>query len=327
MASFLKVTLFGSSNSKATAFTPATDIPSLAGRTILITGGAGDLGRAAAISLAAHGLPAHIIIADLPRDSAAQETALSAIRSALPAAAQESVKLSFLDLDLGSLDAVADAARRFREVAPEGRLDLLVLNAGIMPVKAGTTRDGYEVAFGVNYLGHALLARLLLPMMVETQKVQGDVRVVVVASEGHSMAPKGGVVFEKVKGDCKDMTYFRRYGQSKVALIGLAKTLAAEYPQLKIAAVHPGRIATGLGKTLAQDSKLIRYTGFLAKYMTTTLDLGVLNHLWAAVSPDVQSGFYYIPVGILDKKTIIEKDTTLAGRLKEWTDNELKGRY
>lgn len=113
------------------------------------------------------------------------------------------MKLTFLDLDLSSLDAVADAAARFK--ALESRLDILILNAGIMPVKTGVSKDGYEVTFGVNYLGHALFTRLLLPLLVETQKEQEDCRVVVVASEGHSMAPKGGVAFEKLKTECKDV--------------------------------------------------------------------------------------------------------------------------
>jgi retinol dehydrogenase 12 len=112
-----------------------------------------------------------------------------------------------------------------------------------------------------------------------------------------------------------------------VALIAFTKQLASEYPQLKIAAIHPGRISTGMGRALARDSRLIRWGGILGKFTTTTIELGVLNHLYGAVSPDVQSGEYYVPVGIIDKKTIVEKEKTLVTRLKEWTDEELKGRY
>ncbi|KAK0623566.1 hypothetical protein B0T14DRAFT_495025 [Immersiella caudata] len=325
MASFLKVTFLGSKNASSSPFTPSTSIPSLTSRVILITGGAGDLGRQTAIELATHGKPAHIIIADLPRDNAAQEAAISAVTSALPEDVKSVVKVSFLDLDLGSLDAVQDATSRFLQL--ESRLDILILNAGIMPVKPGVSKDGYEVCFGVNYVGHALFTRLLLPTMVETQKGQEDVRVVVVASEGHSMAPKGGVVFGELKGNCAKMSYFKRYGQSKVALIAFTKQLASEYPQLKIAAIHPGRISTGMGRSLARDSRLVRWGGILGKFTTTTIENGVLNHLYAAVSPDVQNGEYYVPVGIIDKKTIVERDKTLVTRMKDWTDEELNGRY
>jgi len=203
MASFIRVALFGSKNSKPSAFDPAKDITPLTDRVILITGGAGDLGRQTAIELGRFGKPAHIYLADLPRDEAAQEVAIGAVRDTLPADVQAVVKVSFLDLDLGSLDAVQTAAARFREL--EGRLDVLVLNAGIMPVKAGLSKDGYEVTFGVNYLGHALFTRLLMPVLVETQTKQADVRVVVVASEGHSMAPKGGIVFGALKTNCDKM--------------------------------------------------------------------------------------------------------------------------
>lgn len=208
MASLLKVTLFGSRNSKPAAFTPSKDIPDLSSRVILITGGAGDLGRQCAIDLAFHS-PAHIVLADLPRSPENTTAAVEAVTSALPDDTKAKVKVTFLDLDLASLDAVQDFVRRFKEL--EGRLDLLVLNAGIMPVNPGMTKDGYEVTFGVNYLGHVLLTRLLTGLMVETvEKGEEGLsgRVVVVASEGHSVAPKGGVVFGELKSSCEKMVSF-----------------------------------------------------------------------------------------------------------------------
>lgn len=111
-----------------------------------------------------------------------------------------------------------------------------------------------------------------------------------------------------------------------MALIGLTKQLASEYPQLKVVAVHPGRIATGLGKTLQRDSRLIRLISPFTAFVTTSVELGARNHVWAATSSEVVSGYYFVPVGIIDKNTIIEKDASLTGKLKEWTDVELKGR-
>ena len=163
--------------------------------------GEGKVGRQTAIELARYGKPAHIYIADLPRGDGGA-AAVATVRDALPTPESDdavAVKISFLDLDLGSLDAVQAAARRFRDA--ETRLDLLVLNAGIMPVRPATTADGYEVTFGVNYLGHALLTRLLLPTLLRT----ADARVVVVSSEGHSMAPKGGILFDRLKTPCEKM--------------------------------------------------------------------------------------------------------------------------
>lgn len=114
-------------------------------------------------------------------------------------------EIRFLDLDLSSLDSVRQAAAEF--VAQEERLDVLLLNAGILHVAPGTTTDGYEVHFGINYLGHALLSRLLIPTLLHTakQQPQTDVRIIITSSEGHLIAPKNGIDFAKLKTDCADM--------------------------------------------------------------------------------------------------------------------------
>jgi len=62
----------------------------------------------------------------------------------------------------------------------------------------------------------------------------------------------------------------------------------------------------------------------LAPFLTVPTEIGVRNHLWAATSPDVVSGKYYVPVGVLDEKTVLAKDETLSRRLWEWTENEFK---
>lgn len=215
----IRVTLFGSRN-KSSSFEPARDIPSLEGKVVLITGAAGDLGRQTAIELARHGRPARIYIADLPLDEGGRKNLVDRITREVnetPAVGSEKLKhvasteIRFLDLDLASFESVRKCAAEF--VAREERLDILVLNAGIIRVATGVTKEGFEIHFGINYLGHALLSRLLAPMMIRTseQHPTADVRVVVVSSEGHSMAPPGGIQFEKLKTDCADMVQFPTY--------------------------------------------------------------------------------------------------------------------
>lgn len=87
-----------------------------------------------------------------------------------------------------------------------------MLNAGIMRVAAETTEEGYEVRFGLNYLGHALLARLLVYMMVrKKQKPGADVRIIVVPSEKHAMAPEGRIRFDRLKTGCAEMVRFELF--------------------------------------------------------------------------------------------------------------------
>lgn len=204
-----KVTLFGSGNKGGADFTPARDIPSLAGKVVLITGAAGDLGRQMATELARYGRPARIYVAELPRGDAEKRAVVERItRDAFEQGnetktAAPRTEIRLLDLDLTSFESVRACAAEF--VAREQRLDLLVLNAGIIRVAKGTTKEGYEVHFGLNYLGHALLAKLLMPTLEKSAQEDAKPRVVVVSSEGHAMAPKGGIQFDKLKTECAVM--------------------------------------------------------------------------------------------------------------------------
>ncbi|KAK8078830.1 short-chain alcohol dehydrogenase-like protein [Apiospora phragmitis] len=299
----MRVTLFGSRNDGkgASFFDPAKDIPSLAAKVVLVTGAAGDLGRTTAVQLARYGRPARIYAYETADDEEAKSENAGDDDNDNATARTE---FRILDLDLGSLASVQACAAAF--LAREERLDILVLNAGIIRVAPGTTADGYEAHFGINYLGHALLARLLAPTLVRTaeQSESADARVVVVSSEGHS-------------------SYAQRYGQSKIALIQLAKQLARRHPPLKAAAVHPGRILTGMAESLRKESLLVRITAPMAPLICVPVATGVKNHLWAATSADVVSGTYYEPVGVPDRESAVARDEGLAERLWEWTEKEL----
>lgn len=81
-------------------------------------------------------------------------------------------KIEFLDLDLASFASVKKAADRI--LAENERLDLLVNNAGIMGVPPAQSTEGYEIHFGTNHMGHALLTKLLLPLLERTAVLPGS---------------------------------------------------------------------------------------------------------------------------------------------------------
>lgn len=208
----VRVTLLGSRNQGrgGASFDPARDIPSLAGKVVLITGAAGDIGRVTATALARHGRPARIYVADLPpRDEILKQELIERItrdayEESSPAEKDKTrAEIRFLDLDLSSFESIRQCAAKF--AAQEERLDMLILNAGIIRIAHGVTQQGYETHFGINYVGHALLIKLLTPIVLRTSKEQQKVRIVIVSSEGHLMAPKGGIVFGKLKTACVDM--------------------------------------------------------------------------------------------------------------------------
>ena len=169
----------------------------LQGRRILVTGASGGLGLETSRSLAAKGA----IVVMAARDHAKNETAAAGIRAAHPDA-----KLESLILDLGSLKSVRAAAAEFmsRNVPLHG----LILNAGIMATPLGHTVDGFEQQFGVDHLGDFLLARDLLPRLVES----APARVVVLSSAGHRM---GDIDFDDVNFERRDYEPFLAYGAAK----------------------------------------------------------------------------------------------------------------
>lgn len=302
-----------------TRFTPSTDIPPLTDKVILVTGGNNGLGKQAIIELAAH-QPALIWLC--ARGLSRAESAIADILAANPSATM----IKPLDLDLCSFPSIQAAAHRV--LAESTRLDILMLNAGIMATPSGLSASGYEVQFGTNHVGHALLAKLLLPLVLKTaaSSPTADVRLIVLSSEAHRLIPKGGIVFDTLKTKQEDMYTWTRYGQSKTANILFAKEMARRYPQIKTIAVHPGAVATNLAAPFSQTSVVLRplmalYFGLFA----VGVEEGVKNQLWACVSEKAESGEYYVPVGVKSRPTKEAADGELAGRLWEWTEKELEG--
>jgi NAD(P)-dependent dehydrogenase (short-subunit alcohol dehydrogenase family) len=205
-------------------FTTA-DIPDLAGLTAIVTGASSGIGLEAAKALTAHG--ARVVLA--VRDAARGEAAAAA----LPGPGPNEVRL----LDLASLDSV----RAFAGGWDGSPVDLLVNNAGVMIPPLSRTKDGFELQFGTNHLGHFALTNLILPRITSTG------RVVTVSSDAHRF---GRIDFDDLNWEHRRYRAWRAYGQSKLANLLFAAELQrrlteAGSPVLSMAA-HPGYAATNL---------------------------------------------------------------------------------
>ena len=194
-----------------------------------------------------------------------------------------------------------------------------------MATPPGTTEDGYEIQFGTNHMGHALLTKLLLPTLLSTAKMpEADVRIVNLSSEGHKLVPKGGFVTDKAKVDA--MGSWVRYGHSKLANILFTRELAARYRDITSVAVHPGVINTDLFKPNKETSVLLRWgMAVLGRFMMGTVQEGAKNQLWAATTKKdgLRSGAYYTPIGSLSNGSSYAQDSALAGKLWDWTQSEI----
>jgi retinol dehydrogenase 12 len=125
--------------------------------------------------------------------------------------------------------------------------------------------------------------------------------------------------------DCNDsQQWTHRYGQSKIALIHLARDLAARYPSIKTASIHPGRILTGIARRLWKETWLGYLTKPLGPLFCVSVMVGVRNHLWAATGKGLVSGKYYEPIGVPDNETKEARDPEMAKKLWEWTDEQFK---
>ncbi|KAL2861632.1 short-chain dehydrogenase/reductase [Aspergillus pseudodeflectus] len=304
---------------KPIAFQADRDIPPLDGKVILVTGGNIGLGKQCVLEYAKHN-PAKIYLA--ARTPSKGQAALEEIQRVLP----KKANIVLVELDLASLDSVKNAAARV--LAESDRLDILMLNAGIMATPPGLTKDGYELQFGTNYLGHALLAKLLVPLLEKTATLpSADVRIVTLASHGHMYAPKpDGIKYDTLRTEAESLGAYGRYGQSKLAAVLWARHAAKLYPHLTIASIHPGAVRTNLMNNATGSPLIVRILGKVANRVVAPVEQGVRNQLWASVAEGVVTGEYYEPVGVGGTATELGKDNMLAEGLWRWTE-EVLGEY
>ena len=283
------------------------------------TAGTAGLGKQTIIELARHS-PERIYFTG--RNAKNADNIVKDIKSAVPGA-----HVAFIQCDLASLDSVQDAAKNF--ISQSSRLDVLLCNAGIMATPPGLTTDGYELQFGTNHIGHALLIKLLLPTLLRTaEESNSDVRIISMTSTAaFGLHPKGGFAFDDLK-TTQGMRFghWYRYGQSKLANLVYATELARRYPMITCMAVHPGVVGTGLVDAVSFWDRMLIYVTNPGKVMTP--EQGVMNQLWAATTDkeNLKSGEYYEPVGKVgtkprDKESL---DVELAERLWDWTAKELE---
>ncbi|GAM37692.1 short-chain dehydrogenase [Talaromyces pinophilus] len=323
------------------SFQPGRDIPDLSGKVILVTGGNTGLGKETILQLAQHN-PARIYLAS--RNERKAESAIRSIKQQLSAsgsaAAANEVDIQFLQLDLSSFPSIRQAAQTFLQ--HNTRLDILVLNAGVMAEEAVTTPQGHEIQFGTNHIGHFLLTKLLLPVLLKTASPSsppspseeggggGDVRVIVLTSLASSHTPSNQGYMHLISSPQRllGLTTWQRYAISKAANILFAVELARRYPSITSVSVHPGVVASDLyNGTQATNGIVGAMLPAVKLLFFRSVRSGTLNQLWAAAGARkdaLVNGAYYTPVGYRNKDNRFVVDGMLAKRVWEWTEREVE---
>ena len=269
------------------------------------------IGAVSVRQLAKHG--AHVYLG--ARTPSKAYAAIEEVRKVVPDA-----HITFLEIDLASLQTVKRAADEFK--ASSDRLDILMNNAGVMALPASTTKDGYEIQFGTNHVGHALLTKLLMPTLERTVDRTRDVRIVNVSSAGHNMPPKGGLVLKEATTDIASYNTWARYGQSKLANVLFTRGLARRYPAIRSIALHPGAVDTGLSLGFQASHPWLATLLRPVTVFLKTPQQGALTQLFAATSPEAKNGHYYVPTGVENSGSTLSQDTKLGDELWEWTERE-----
>lgn len=200
-----------------------------------------------------------------------------------------------------------------------------------MAAPPSVSKDGYEIQFATNHLGHALLIKLLLPRMLETAaQSSSDVRIINLTSIAYKTVPSSGIEFATLKTDQSSLDRFYepskwvRYGQSKLANMLYARELARRCPSITSVSVHPGFIKTELhGNEGFIDRQIV---SILSRGNWTPLEEGSYNQTWAATTAkeNLENGAYYEPVSVKGELAIAQaRDAKLAEKLWTWTEEQL----
>lgn len=278
-----------------------SNIPDLNGKVAIVTGANSGIGYETARTLAVKGATVVMACRNLEKANlAANEIRLG----------NKQAKLDIIQLDLADLASVRKFAATFK--ARYTSLDLLINNAGIMIPPFTQTRDGFEVQFGANHLGHFALTGLLLDALLATP----NARIVNVSSGAHRMGT-GTIDFDNLNAE-KGYNPRNAYAQSKLANLLFTLELNQRFVEIgadvRATAAHPGWTVTGLQR------------GFLhtvSEWIGQQPAMGALPTLQAALDPEAQPNDYFGPGGLMEMRgypkkvepSAAAKDTQLAKRL------------
>ncbi|KZT26831.1 NAD(P)-binding protein [Neolentinus lepideus HHB14362 ss-1] len=309
------------------------DVPDLAGRTAVVTGGTEGIGFEVARALALSN--ARVLL--LARKADSGEEAIRKIKDS----DNPNADVVFMSCDLGNLQNVKEVADTIAK--QEERLDLLIADAGVGVNKFDVSADGIDRHFSVNVLGHFLLINRLYPLIRRTSTIPGapKPRIVQVSSDLHRAAPSS-IKFASVEeleekaSQELTMTAVALYARSKLAMILLTKyglverVIQPNNDNILALATHPGAVATG-----QQDQFKECYGqvfGTMLKHMVVPFmrnpEQGSLSTLWAATSDEVEKngwqGKYFTDPGQLGGESSQACDAELGKNVWELNEKLVK---
>jgi NAD(P)-dependent dehydrogenase (short-subunit alcohol dehydrogenase family) len=243
-------------------------------KTTVITGATSGIGKETALALAQKG---HAIYM-LARNAAKADEVRKEI-----IAASNNQEVYVIPCNLADLSSVKTAAEVLKEKL--FAINVLINNAGGLFAERELSKDGFEMTFAINHLGHFLLTSCLMPLLEK-----GQARIINVSSEAHKI---GKPEFGDLQAG-HGYSSFRRYGMAKLFNIYFTKSLAERYQAKGITAfaLHPGVVNTAFWAASSGWTKVLE---FLAKPFMISAKQGAQTSIYLATAPklDKQSGQYF----------------------------------
>lgn len=220
--------------------------------------------------------------------------------------------------ELSEMDSVAACAYKIKAMGIG--VDVLICNAGIMALPELQVKNGLEMQFLTNHLGHFLLTYLLQDAL----KASPEGRIVMLSSAAHRMAPRGGIAFDNLDGR-DSYSPWAAYGQSKLANLLTARSFNERLAGSSVTAnaVHPGVITTNLGRNMSGWFGRVLsnpMVNSVRQSFMKTVPQGAATQCYVAAHPDLKGvgGKYYVdckPAAV----SIQAKDDKLAKRLWDYS--------
>jgi len=292
----------------------AENIPDQKGKIVIVTGSSSGIGYEAARVLANKNAKIILAVRNLEKGEKAKTKILEQNQSA---------EVVVMKIDLSDLSSVKNFVEEFK--SKYDKLDLLINNAGVMIPPYSKTKDGFELQFGTNHLGHFALTLQLLDLIKSTP----NSRIVNVSSGAHKF---GNINFDDLNWEKRKYKPMRSYGDSKIANLyftrELVKRIGGSENNVLVTAAHPGWTATDLQ----------RHSGlfdFLNQFFAMPIEQGALPTLRAATDENAQNGDYFGPDGFQEWKGYpvkvepnkLAKDETIAKKLWDVSEELTKVKF
>ncbi|XP_039272891.2 retinol dehydrogenase 14-like [Styela clava] len=252
----------------------------MTGKTVLITGANTGMGLATAIDMGKRGARVIMTSRNMDRGNEAKDTAVKE---------SGSENIIVKQLDLSSMESIRVFADDINKT--ESKLDVLINNAGVMMCPQSKTKDGFEMQFGVNHLGHFLLTNLLLDLI----KKSAPSRIVTVSSAAHYKYLGAAIHWDDLNLE-KNYTPTTAYAQSKLMNVLFSRELSKRLEGTGVTSnsLEPGAVKTDLQRHVGTHEnptfmdRIMGWANSLTRRWWRTPEQGAQTQIYCAVAPELE---------------------------------------